>query len=187
MAGGVHRDREGVRVWRVLWVANFAAATIAESLVSVVGELLDRHFILCAIVTDNAGNEIRAVADLAESTRLPIVRILCLSPTLNLAVQDSFTAAFGRDVFLDDLRVLREALGTRSKGDPFYGLPSICPTRWLCCGEFVATVARKITLARDALRPGTAGKEILQKYNFADLKDCFDILNSLLTATEDRM
>jgi hypothetical protein len=167
-------------------VDHFAAATLSESLVGVVGELLDRHFILCAIVTDNAKNEIRAVGDLAKKTRLPIVRIPCLSHTLNLAVQDSFTAAFGRGVFLDDLRVLREALETRSEGDAFHGLLSICPTRWLCFGEFVAMVARKITLARDALRPGTAGSDVLQKYDFADLKECFDILNSLLTATENR-
>jgi hypothetical protein len=81
--------------WRVLRLKNFTAAIICESLVDVVRELGDKHFFVCAIVTDNAANEISAVGELARTTKLPLVRIPCFSHTVNLAVQDFLTGAFG--------------------------------------------------------------------------------------------
>jgi hypothetical protein len=170
----------------MLQLDDFRGATICESLADVVTELTDKHFILCAIVTDNAANEIHSVRELADRARLPIVRIPCLSHTLNLAVQDFFTALFGKNVFVDDLRELYSALPTRAQHDAFYGLDSICPTRWLCFGGFVEQIARKYGLACHMLAPESGAGRVLRKYQFAELSECFRIANCFMTATEGR-
>jgi hypothetical protein len=173
-------------IWRVLEMDDFKAKTICDSLEKVVGELVDRHFILCSIVTDNAANEAAAVRELAERTQVPVVRIPCLSHTLNLAVQDCLTALVGKDVFVKDLRELYTALPTAFERDAFYGLESICPTRWLCFGKFVNTILRKSDLAIKAVDPKSPAGEVLRKYHFVQLDECFTVLNRLMTSSESR-
>jgi hypothetical protein len=105
--------------WRVLRLPDNKGKTIAASLAEVVAELRAKDFIIAAIVTDNASNEIAAVKELASRTHLPLVRVPCISHTVNLAVHDFFTAVFGKGVFEDHMRELHNALPTHEQGDPF--------------------------------------------------------------------
>jgi hypothetical protein len=159
---------------------------MSDALIQVVDDLTDRGFILCAVVTDNAANEIATVRLLAEKIQRPIVRIPCLSHTLNLAVEDFFTAVFGKGVFIADLRDLSASLPTASEGDAFYGLESICPTRWLCFGGFVRTIVRKHDIAMSLVDPGSTAGRVLRKDNFLELDECFGVVNSFMTSTESR-
>jgi regulator of replication initiation timing len=173
--------------WRALSMKNNEGKTIAQSLADVVKELTAKKFIICAVVTDNASNEIAAVRQLADQSKRPIVRIPCLSHTLNLAAQDFFTVVFGKDVFPGHLRLLYHALPTASEGDAFYGLDSICLSRWLSFGKFVHRLVTKRATAFERLAPGTAAGDILRAYEFDQLDACFEVVNGFMTATESQL
>jgi hypothetical protein len=170
--------------WRILHLHDNKGKTIAQSLADVVAELTDKCFTICSVVTDNAANEVLAVRELAKNTQQPIVRIPCISHTINLAVQDFFKDIFGKDVFPGHLRVLYNALPTKSEGDAFYGLDSICASRWLSFGRFVERIVKNSNIAHSLLKRGTHPGDVLRLYFFPDLDACFRVVNSFMTITE---
>jgi hypothetical protein len=170
--------------WRVLRVVDNRGRTIARALADVVEELSRKRFLVCAAVTDNAANEISAVRELAGVTGRPIVRIPCVSHTVNLAVHDFFAAAFGNGAFEADMQALYNALPTRAQGSPFYGLSSVCPTRWLSYGVLVARIVARSDIAFVLLAGSGPAYQVLLRYHFPELDGCFRVVNGFMSWTE---
>jgi hypothetical protein len=172
--------------WRMLDLTDTTARTIAEALASVVTELSGKGFIVCAVVTDNAANEIAAVGLLPTLTHRPVIRVPCMSHTLNLAVHDFFTIVFGKDEFETDLHAICVALRSESRDGHFRYVSFPCPTRWLSYGQLVERImgdyANVLSLFSD---PGHACSAFW-KYNFPELHDCFHVVNGLMTWTESQ-
>jgi hypothetical protein len=181
VAGG-----EAFYFWRLLELADNTSEAITAALATVVRELHLKRFVVCAAVTDNASNEILAVKNLPGVTGYPLVRVPCMSHTLNLAVHDFFTDVFGKNVFETDLQAFYEVLRRGSRGDHFRGLSSPCRTRWL---SFGALVERIVAEYDDALRLFGDSSHIAQRfrgYNFPELDACFRVVNALMTWTESK-
>jgi hypothetical protein len=179
VAGG-----EAFYFWRVLDLVDNTSETITAALATVVNELHHNGFIVCAAVTDNAANEIRAVNDLPGATSYPLVRIPCMSHTLNLAVHDFFTDVFGKDVFETDLQAFYDVLRKRSHGDHFRGWSSPCRTRWLSFGALVERIVAEYSHALSLFDDSSLISQRFRSYNFPELDACFRVVNGLMTWTE---
>jgi hypothetical protein len=70
---------------------------MSDQLVAAVHALQRKRFVILAIVTDNATNEIAAVRELAHHAEIPLFRVACLTHTMNLAVQDALEDISGED------------------------------------------------------------------------------------------
>jgi hypothetical protein len=176
----------GLYFWRVFRLIDSKGRTIARALADVVGELTRKQFLVCAIVTDNAANEILAVRELARVIDRPIVRVPCVSHTVNLAVHDFFAAAFGDGVFQVNMQALYNALPTGLQRSPFYDLSSVYPTRWLSYGALVGQIVAKSEIAFILFAGCGSVYQILLKYNFPELDACFRVVNGFMTWTESQ-
>jgi hypothetical protein len=133
---------KGITFLRVLTVVDQAAATIALQLLEVVHNLQARRFILVAIVTDNASNEIAAIRELGDQAALAaenvlVFRIPCLSHTANLAVQDALEQFFHNREIFKDMTCLRKAVKKTIGKERAKRFPEACRTRWLSLGKLI--------------------------------------------------
>jgi hypothetical protein len=172
--------------WRVLELTDNAAETIAFALRGVVEELCGKGFVVCGVVTDNAANEIAAVPRLSALTGRALIRIPCMSHTLNLAVHDFFTTVFGPGVFESDLHTICLALRSGSGGGHFHGVSFPCPTRWLSYGELVERIVGDYANALRLIHESGRDCPAFWRYNFPELNACFRVVNGLMTWTESQ-
>jgi hypothetical protein len=179
----------GFSFWRMPDLPGTTGLEIASAVAKVVEDLRQRGFTTVGVVTDNASNEIKAVRDLADITKLPIFRIPCLSHTTNLAVKDFLEAAFVGPHFWTDISKLCGALPHATQNDPFSGIRMPCPTRWLSLGEFVSWLRQHIKTVTTYLeKQGTqkAAYKVLRRYRWDQLAQCFAIMDRYTRWTEDQ-
>jgi hypothetical protein len=170
---------------RLCELDNQKSDTMADALADVVTTLQAKGFSVCAIVTDNAANEVAAVAKVAKKTGIPLFRVACISHTINLAAQDVLKVLCDGGNFFDEMVTLYRGLPTQRRDDEFFGVHTACPTRWLSLGKFVADIVQRLSSLPDAIRTGEA-RAIFDKYDFVQLHACLFVLNNLLTWTEAR-
>jgi hypothetical protein len=173
------------------------SATICQCLAAVITDLNERGFRVIGIVTDNARNEIKALKDLASSDFSDIagfgsppfiIRIACLSHTLNLVLVDFANKIFkGFDIY-KDITYIRETLPREAR----LKLPEPCPTRWTTLGKFVralipqmGAVKNLIDLHRSQDRRREA-RVRWDRYNFVALGACLNIMDRFVMWTEEK-
>jgi hypothetical protein len=186
---------ETLYFWRLVDETDQKSATIEDALAETIRDVQNRGFTVCSIVTDNASNECAALDPAIETsvqrrTGVIVIRTPCLSHTANLAVAD-FLKSLGSALAVPcrvwkDMVAIRNALYGWSRGHPFHSLPSLCPTRWLLMGRFVAEIALRYPDVSNSLEPmGDAeGFNALNKYKFAVLFACLQASNTFTQWTE---
>jgi hypothetical protein len=180
--------------WRVIAIENQQAVTIAGKLSQVILQLRDSGFTVCAIVTDNASNEVKGVQLLTsgmftEGQPIALFRIPCLSHTANLAIQDFIKACFPRTDFFADMRKIYSALPTKLRTDRFFGAPTLIETRWYCLRDFCTFISRRYHEIDEVLHPQlgqipSPAHIALRTYCFDQLAPCLHTLCGFIEWTE---
>jgi hypothetical protein len=141
---------ENLCFWRLFNETGQKSATIADALAETIRDLQNRGFRICSIITDNASNDCAALdpaiaTSVQRRTGVAVIRTLCLSHTTNLTI-GGFLKSLGSARAIPcnvwkDMVTIRNRLSGWSRDYPFHSLPSLCPTRSLSMGEFVAIIA----------------------------------------------
>jgi hypothetical protein len=113
------------------------AFTIVSSLVAVVSTLAGRNYIITAVCTDNASNDVSRLNELhalslPRQARVSIIRILCGAQAANLALCDFLTES-KRTKLCDIRRILAVIPGYT--GAPFRDIPRPREEHWFSLGK----------------------------------------------------
>jgi hypothetical protein len=172
----------GFYFWRIIAIENQQAVTIASILTEVISNLRDSGFTVCAVVTDNASNEIKGIQRLTSGMLImgePIMlfRIPCLSHTANLVLHDFIQGCFPRVNFFTEMRTIQCALPHSLRTDRFFGVPSLIETRWYCLRDFCDFILNRYHEIEEQLHPQpgqipSAAYIALHTYHFDLLTPC---------------
>jgi hypothetical protein len=181
------RTRRHCYAWTVVQVPNQTALTTADVLTDTILALREQGFRICAIANDNASAEIKAVQRLldGETTKqqaFTLMRVPCLSHTVNLAVGDFLTRQYRGHKIWHELRALRSFICKRKV---CRDVPSLVETRWYCLCDFFGFVARHtddITARISEADQRVA--DIFGKYDFDLISPCLEVVRALLKWTE---
>jgi hypothetical protein len=180
--------------WRIIHLPSQTSADTADALAIVIRELVERGLTCCGVIIDHAANEKRALdartADSWQSrTRTCLIRVACLSHTLNLGIQDIIRQCVPGCDPIADRHTIIDALPKDKWGDEFYGMPTIVKTRRLCVGEITEDIAQRyprINQQMSRLSPPHGSLlraqafEVFRRYNFESLSECCAVINDLI-------
>jgi hypothetical protein len=121
---------------------------IAKTLAIVVRELAARGFTCYGVVIDSSASEkkafdAKAAASVQSLTGTCLIRVTCLSHTINRGIQDIMHKSIPGSDLVGRLRTIINVLPKDKCGDDFYGMPTIVKTRWLCIGEVTDHIAQR--------------------------------------------
>jgi hypothetical protein len=175
-------------VWRLTALTDQTADSIQACLRDIATDLRKRGFIVVAVVTDNARNEIKAVEDLSSKSfpGLPyapfVFRIPCLSHTLNLVLVDFAKTAFGKHNIYTDITYIRESLPLKAR----FKIPTPCATRWTSLNKFVryllmnySQIVALINTHKQRSRI-TEAMVRLGRYRWNELEPCLAIIDDFV-------